>query len=109
MERQASLNAVPFLVLDSFCVHMMGSIVEKIQALGIEVQHIPGGCTYLYQPINVGINRPIKSATSDQWEDWLDAKDFKTGQDIKSPPRELIAMWIIEGHWMFNLATCKNA
>ncbi len=30
-------KAVPLLVLDLFCVHMMGSIVEKIQALGIEV------------------------------------------------------------------------
>jgi hypothetical protein len=39
---------------------MMGSIVNRIQALGIEVQHIPGGCTYLYQPVDVGVNKPIK-------------------------------------------------
>ena len=61
------------LVLDSFRVHMMGPVVEKIQGLGIEVQHIHGGCTYLCQPFDVGINKPVKSALADQWEDWLDA------------------------------------
>ena len=53
-------NVVPLLVLDSYRVHMMGSIVNHIQALGIEVQHIPGGCTYLCQPVDVGINHSIK-------------------------------------------------
>ena len=36
-------EVVPLLVLDSYRVHMMGSIVNRIQALGIEVQHIPTG------------------------------------------------------------------
>jgi len=48
-------DCVPLLVLDSFCVHMMGLTVKEIQALGIEVQYIPGGCTYLCQPIDVGV------------------------------------------------------
>ena len=61
-----SPDVTPLLVLDSFRVHMMGSIVEKIQGLCIEVQHIPGGCTYLCQPIDVGINTPVKSALEDQ-------------------------------------------
>ncbi len=47
-------HAMQLLILDSFCVHMMGQVVEKIQALGIEVQYIPGSCTYMCQPIDVG-------------------------------------------------------
>ncbi len=39
-------NVVPLLILDSYCCHMMGSVVQRIQELGVEVQHIPGGCTY---------------------------------------------------------------
>ena len=35
-------EAMPLLILDLFCVHMMGQMVEKIQRLGIEVQYIPG-------------------------------------------------------------------
>ena len=51
----------PILVLDAYCVHQMGSVVDRIQAMGIEVIHIPAGCTYLCQPINVRINKPIKT------------------------------------------------
>ena len=38
-----NLGIMPLLILDSYSVHMMGSIVNTIQAPGIEVQHIPGG------------------------------------------------------------------
>ena len=50
---------------------MMGNIVNQIQSLGIEVIHIPAGCTYLCQPINVDINKSIKSRMRDKWEDWM--------------------------------------
>ena len=59
---------VPLLILDEYRVHMMGSIVNRIQSLGIEVQHIPAGCTYLCQPVDIGINRPIKKAMMEQWK-----------------------------------------
>jgi hypothetical protein len=35
-------GVVPLLILDAYRVHMMGSIVNRIQSLGIEVHHIPG-------------------------------------------------------------------
>jgi hypothetical protein len=50
---------------------MMGSVVNCIQSLGIEVQHIPAGCTYLCQPVVVGIYCPIKKEMTDQWEEWM--------------------------------------
>ena len=62
-------DVTPLLIFDSFSIHMMGSIVENIQGLGIEDQHIPGGSTYLCQPIDVSINRPIKVALVNMWED----------------------------------------
>ncbi len=36
------------------------SVVQKIQELGVEVKHIPGGCTSLCQPVDVGFNKPFK-------------------------------------------------
>jgi hypothetical protein len=49
------------IMLDAYRVHQMESVVNRIQLLGIEVVHIPGGCTYLYQPIEGGIDNPIKT------------------------------------------------
>ena len=79
---------------------MMGSIVNRIQSLGIEVQHIPGGCTWLCQPVDVGINRPIKKEMTEQWEKRM----FNGGRVVdgvaKAQTRKLVAEWII--------GTCRN-
>ena len=64
-------GVIPVLILDTYRVHMMGSVVNCIQSLGIEVQHIPAGCTYLCQPVVVGIYCPIKKEMTDQWEEWM--------------------------------------
>ena len=64
-------GAVPILVLDAYRIHMMGTIVNRIQSLGIEVLHIPAGCTYLCQPVDVGINKSIKCGMREKWEDWI--------------------------------------
>ena len=37
----------PIIILDAYRVHQMGSVVNRIQVMGIEVIHIPAGCTYL--------------------------------------------------------------
>ena len=65
------LEVVPLLVLDTYHDHMMGSTVNCMQVLGIGVQHIMGGCTYLCQTMDFGINRSIKKEMTDQWEEWL--------------------------------------
>ncbi len=53
-------DIIPILILDSYRCHMMASVVQKIQELGVDVKHIPGGCTSLCQPIDVGINLPFR-------------------------------------------------
>jgi hypothetical protein len=40
-------HVVPILILDMYRCHMMAWVVQMIQELGVEVQHIPGGCTSL--------------------------------------------------------------
>ena len=61
----------PMLILDACRIHMMRNIFNQIQSLGIEVIRIPAGCTYLCQPIDVGINKTIKSGMREKWEDWM--------------------------------------
>ncbi len=36
-------HVIPLLILGSYRCHMMASVVTRIQELGIEVKHIPGG------------------------------------------------------------------
>jgi hypothetical protein len=52
---------VPIILLGAYQCHMMASITNKIAELGIEIIHIPGGCTGLCQPLDVGINKPFKA------------------------------------------------
>jgi len=39
---------------------MTASVVMLINELGVEVQHIPGGCTVVCQPVDVGVAKPLK-------------------------------------------------
>ena len=39
----------------------MKMVTQQIETLGIEVDHILGGCTGLAQPIDVGIGKPFKN------------------------------------------------
>ncbi len=60
-------HVIPLLILDSYCCHMMVSVVTRIQELGIEVKHIPGGCTSFCQSADVGFNKPFKDCVRRQW------------------------------------------
>ena len=48
-------DIIPNLNLDSYQYHMMALVVQKIQKLGVEVRRIPGGCTSLCQPVDIGL------------------------------------------------------
>jgi hypothetical protein len=57
-------GVVPILVcLYPYRCHMiMASVVNRIVYLvGMQVEHIPGECTGMCQPIDVGIGKPLKS------------------------------------------------
>ena len=85
-------DVVPILVLDSYHCHMMNSVVNAIQDLGVQVEHIPGGCTSLCQPVDIGINKPFKAFLRKAWEKWMIDEGIRSG--TTSPPtRELIAKW----------------
>ena len=88
----------------------MGPIVEKFQGLGVEVQHIPSRCMYLCQPIDVGINRPIKVALADMWKDWLEMEVLENEGvfQIQTPSCKLILNWVVKVYWMLDEEKCKN-
>jgi hypothetical protein len=86
-------HVIPILILSSYRCHMMASVVTKIQELGIEVKHIPGGCTFLCQPVDVGFNKPFKDCIRRQWVSWMIAEGVIHG--TTSPPmRRDVATWV---------------
>ncbi len=84
---------IPLLILDSYRCHMMGSVVQRIQELGVEVRHIPGGCTSLCQPVDVGFNKPFKDRMRKQWLSWMIAKGIIHGT-TKPPSWRDVAGWV---------------
>jgi hypothetical protein len=100
---------VPLLILDAYHVHMMGNIVNRIQSLGIEVVHIPPGCMYLCQPIDVGINKVIKSGMRNKWEDWMIEGDGLVNSVAKEPSRRFVAEWILDVYKNIPCQTARNA
>ena len=66
----------------------MGSVVTAIQNLGVEVEHIPGGCTYLCQPVDVGVNKPFKKLIRDKWEQWMISEGIVHGTTSPPPPHK---------------------
>jgi hypothetical protein len=89
---QTPPGIVPLLLLDSYRCHMMKSIVNAIEELGVEVEHIPGGCTALCQPVDIGVNKPFKSRLRRLWEEWMIRTGLHEGK-LDPPTRRHIAEW----------------
>jgi hypothetical protein len=86
-------HVIPILFLNNYRCHMMASIVTKIQELGIEVKHIPGRCTSLCQPVDVGFNRPFKDRVRRQWVSRMSAEGVIHGT-MSPPTRRDVATWV---------------
>ena len=92
---QAPAHIIPLLILDSYRCHMMASVVHRIQEMGVEVIHIPGGCTSLCQPVDVGFNKPFKDRIRWLWMDWMIKEGLNSGTTT-APTRQRVAEWIDE-------------
>ena len=88
--KTAPALCIPVLFLDAYRCHMMAPIVSKIQDLGIEVMHLPPGCTSLTQPNDVGINKPLKNRVKHEWDSWM----IRT-QMVETPRRPDVSHWVI--------------
>ena len=84
---------IPVLILDSYKVHTMNSVERRLQEVGVECYFIPGGCTSVAQPIDVGVGKPFKDRLREKWMDWA----IELGEDIVDyppPSRAQVVGWI---------------
>jgi hypothetical protein len=88
----------PVLFLDLYRCHMMVSVVSRIEAMGVHVIHIAGGCTGLTQPLDVGINQSFKARCRRMWEEWLvDLLD--TTNELRDATHEEVSKWAAAVFW----------
>jgi hypothetical protein len=85
----------PIIILDAYHVHQMGSVVNHIQSMGIEV-HIHAGCTYVCQPIDVRINKPSMCQLCEKWEDWMMEGDGIVDGMAKEPSHKMVVEWLVQ-------------
>jgi len=86
----------------------MGSIVNRIQSMGIEVVCISTGCPYLCQPIDVGINKPIKCRLQNKWGEWM----MEGGEIINGKAKnnnKMVADWLMEVYSNMPVEIGKNS
>ena len=86
-------HVAPVLIFNMYQHHMMALVVQMTQELGVEVQHIPGGCTSLCQPVDVGFNKPFKDQMRRQWLNWMIAKGV-VHRTTSLPTRLDLVKWV---------------
>jgi hypothetical protein len=94
------LGIQPVILLNAYPCHMMVLVVNKISDLGIEVIHIPGGCTGLCQLLNIGVNKPFKQCIRHLWEEWMMEMLDRDGVICEAKRKE-VAEWTasVYGIW----------
>ena len=98
----------PILILDAYRVHQMGLVVNRIREVGIKVMHILAGCTFLCQPIDVGINKPLKVAMHEKWETWMTTDGIVNGI-AKEPSCQQVANWLVDVYTSIPTNVDRNA
>jgi hypothetical protein len=76
----------------------MALVVNVIQDLGCEVVHVPGGCTGLVQPLDVGYNKPFKTRICACWEEYM-INDMHTNGSISMLSYLDVTVWVAEAYW----------
>ena len=99
---------VPLLALDAHQCHMMKSVVNRIQALGVEVEIIPGVCMGHCQPLDVGLNKPLKVRIAKEWEEWMFDEGILCGKAVP-PTLEVIVHWTIDSWRAMKESTIINS
>ena len=69
----------------------------------------PAGCTYLCQPIHVGINKTIQCGMREKWEDWMLKGEGIIDEAAKELSWKLIVEWLINVYHNISRETVQNA
>lgn len=83
------------LLLDEFKAHSTETTTNRLNELKVTPFMIPGGYTSILQPLDVSINKPLKTHYRDLWLDWYDTCEpqFTKSCNRKKASYETIFSW----------------
>jgi hypothetical protein len=61
----------------------------------VRIEIIPGGCTGMSQPIDVGIGKPLKTRARHLWEEWM-LSECEAGNPLRPASRMQMSQWILQ-------------
>lgn len=92
------------LVLDSLRTHQTVDVTAALRELGLPVLFIPGGLTGHYQPMDVGINKPLK-----HWMREENARSRELSGNTPTEARKRTAELVLHCWEMLSNDTINNA
>ena len=106
--QQKAAGAPVILFLDAFLAHHCHAVLDKLGAMGVRVIKIPEGCTWLVQPVDVGIGKTFRDNCRDKWWNWM-ISEVEAGQHRHNVDRKLVSKWISETWRDFPPHIVRNA
>jgi hypothetical protein len=105
------------LVIDNFKCHLSTDFLGLCAGIGVKVVHLPPNTTHLLQPLDVGINGPLKTFLSNAWGDWSVAafQQYKEthangeGFQLPRPGNGDVIQWMLEGWEAVTAASFVNS
>lgn len=90
------------LLIDSFSAHETEEFIKLAHDNNVDIVIIPGGCTSKVQPVDVCLNKPLKSVIPNRWRvhvhSLVDTEETIAPQDKLTPTtKPVLAQWIMEG------------
>ena len=86
-------------MLDAFRCHRKPSLLQYVHRQHkTEIAIIPGGMTSILQPLDVGINRPMKSMLKAKWGEWMQNgnKTYTKSGRQRAPDLVTVTEWIVD-------------
>ena len=90
----AYLNSFECHLVFSFSAHLTDKVGDAFKQYNTTIVVIPGGCTSVLQPLDVSVNKPVKSILLQSWEQYMLEKSEKDSAKIPPPPKQLLVKWI---------------
>lgn len=83
------------LVLDSYAAHRTAEARAAFDENDVDLVYVPGGCTALAQPVDVGIAKPFKDGVRDCWVEWMtQVRPPTAAGNLRQPTRQDVITWV---------------
>ena len=99
--RPGALTKKSLLVLDAFRCHKTDMVKKELRQMKSSLAVIPGGMTSMLQPLDVSINKPMKTLLRKRCNDWYSdgAHTFTAGGKMHKPELQEISKWVADA-WL---------